>query len=690
MYLEIIRELEGTPEMDTELALYNKVGDLYIKVHQVNAAVEMYERAVERYTVCGYPNNAIALCNKILRGAPGRTNVYLQLARLMLQRGFVAEAKKNFVEYAERMASAGKLEEAFEALKSFADLSPENEEIRLMLAEQLKASARDDEAREQIDKLIAQMSGAGETSRELMDRVHAVDPEYDLDHASLPDRNAGDLVFISLEDDAAARAGAESPLPPSEPVEIISGFDVDETPEVTPDDVTVPVLEGLDSGSEIESSGELDVVELDIEPTDLGVDAEAALADLPTVPVEPLGADTETAVADLPTVPVEPVEAKAEEMVAEVEIIPSEPEFDVAEGPDVSGGAATVPMPPAVPSIGDLEEQVADDPDDPVRHHRLAEVLLEGGQRDRGIEELSLTAQLYERREDWGQAARVTEEILRVQPGSIPHYQKQVEYAYRSGDRPRLITAYLSLADGLFRGGQLDRAEAIYRRVLEHDPDNALARAGLQSVAPPEPEPAPPPVAAPEPTAPPAPPRRTPARGRDYVDLGDFILGEDDAGKDTRMRIQEDAPTGDEEHDFSQMLQQFKRGIEENLDEADAQAHYDLGVAFKEMGLLDEAIAEFQKSLRGDDMRLQSAEMLGHCFFEKGQFEVAGTVLRRAIDTDTGPDQDKIALLYWLGRCEEENGRPDRALVSYQRVFAVDIRFEDVERRVQTLVKAGN
>ena len=132
----------------------------------------------------------------------------------------------------------------------------------------------------------------------------------------------------------------------------------------------------------------------------------------------------------------------------------------------------------------------------------------------------------------------------------------------------------------------------------------------------------------------------------------------------------------------------FKKGIDATLGEDDAQAHYDLGVAFKEMGLLDEAIAEFQKALRSQDMRIRTAESLGVCFFEKGQPAVAGTVLRRAIEQDSAADDNKIGLLYWLGRCEEEQGKMGEALANYQRVFALDIRFQDVSERVKSLAKA--
>jgi len=61
------------------------------------------------------------------------------------------------------------------------------------------------------------------------------------------------------------------------------------------------------------------------------------------------------------------------------------------------------------------------------------------------------------------------------------------------------------------------------------------------------------------------------------------------------------------------------------------------------MGLIDEAIGEFQKALRGADGRLRTSEALGTCFFEKGQYPVAATVLKRAIESDqAAPDDDKV------------------------------------------------
>src|SRR3989441_8045834 len=96
-----------------------------------------------------------------------------------------------------------------------------------------------------------------------------------------------------------------------------------------------------------------------------------------------------------------------------------------------------------------------------------------------------------------------------------------------------------------------------------------------------------------------------------------MILEEVHVERDTRMKIEDEEPTGDEERDFQGMLARFRQGIEENIDEADFQSHYDLGIAFKEMGLLDEAIAELQKALRAPEGKLKTSEALGTCFVEK-------------------------------------------------------------------------
>jgi len=156
------------------------------------------------------------------------------------------------------------------------------------------------------------------------------------------------------------------------------------------------------------------------------------------------------------------------------------------------------------------------------------------------------------------------------------------------------------------------------------------------------------------------------------------------------MKSENEQKTGDEQKDFRDMLVAFKRGIDENIDAEDFQAHYDLGVAFKEMGLLDEAIAEFQKALRSPEGRLRTSEALGVAFYEKGQFAIAEAILKRAVETLGASDDEQIGLIYWLGRATEAQRKNPAAITWYERVMAVDIGFMDASNRMQQLAGAAS
>jgi len=82
--------------------------------------------------------------------------------------------------------------------------------------------------------------------------------------------------------------------------------------------------------------------------------------------------------------------------------------------------------------------------------------------------------------------------------------QKQVEYAFKSGDKAKLVDAYLELADILLRrtAGQ---GRAVYQRVAEHDTTNERPKAATAMLAP---------AAAPPPEPPPAPARSDGAKER--------------------------------------------------------------------------------------------------------------------------------------------------------------------------------
>ncbi|GLC27528.1 tetratricopeptide repeat protein [Roseisolibacter agri] len=196
-------------------------------------------------------------------------------------------------------------------------------------------------------------------------------------------------------------------------------------------------------------------------------------------------------------------------------------------------------------------------------------------------------------------------------------------------------------------------------------------------------------VAAPAPAPEPAPAAAV-VPDSDGLDLGAWLRDSEPA-KSTRLIAPTMPTTGDEEADFQATLQAFKAGIARSLEDADFDAHYDLGVAYKEMGLLEEAIGEFQKAARAPGRPLRAMEALASCFLERGEPDlvlstlapVAGTLSGDAPATSEAPQQ--VALCYLLGAASQEVGRVDDARAWYLRVLATDYAFRDAATRLASL-----
>jgi tetratricopeptide (TPR) repeat protein len=267
--------------------------------------------------------------------------------------------------------------------------------------------------------------------------------------------------------------------------------------------------------------------------------------------------------------------------------------------------------------------------------------------------------------------------LIASDPDDMSHHLRMVEYAFRLNDPSGLSNAYLGLAECLERSGQSDRAAGVFQQVLSTDPANERAR---QALGLPEEDEAPT-------EAPSKGPSEAPSDDS-YIDVGEMLLGgtaEEFTEKSTRFVVPYEEPTGDDQADFERMLSQFREKVAENIDPNDAMAHYDLGTAYMEMGLLDEAISEFQMSLRGAPDHLPAYEMLGQTFMQKEEPEAALRSLTRALETPYEVEDELVAIYYYLGLAYETVGNKDSALEYYDRVFALDINFADVTQRLKSL-----
>jgi tetratricopeptide (TPR) repeat protein len=128
-------------------------------------------------------------------------------------------------------------------------------------------------------------------------------------------------------------------------------------------------------------------------------------------------------------------------------------------------------------------------------------------------------------------------------------------------------------------------------------------------------------------------------------------------------------------------------------EEEDLETHYNLGIAFREMGLLDEAISEFQKVAKAAEngrkfpYTMQCYTLLGLAFMDRAQPSIAAMWYERALRLPGIETESILALRYDLGVAQESAGESDAALKSFSQVYAVNIDYRDVGERIAALQK---
>jgi tetratricopeptide (TPR) repeat protein len=145
---------------------------------------------------------------------------------------------------------------------------------------------------------------------------------------------------------------------------------------------------------------------------------------------------------------------------------------------------------------------------------------------------------------------------------------------------------------------------------------------------------------------------------------------------------------------LSEVFQEFRAELGElGEEDEDLETHYNLGIAYREMGLLDEAIGEFQKVAKavqkGKPFRytMNCSTMLGLCFMDKGEPKIASIWYQRALEVPDLEQEAVLALRYDLAMALENAGESKQALDSFQQVYAVNIDYRDVADRIAELQK---
>jgi tetratricopeptide (TPR) repeat protein len=133
------------------------------------------------------------------------------------------------------------------------------------------------------------------------------------------------------------------------------------------------------------------------------------------------------------------------------------------------------------------------------------------------------------------------------------------------------------------------------------------------------------------------------------------------------------------------LIREFQKGVREQLDEKDFETHYNLGIAYKEMELYDEAIQEFQLTARDPARLLECADLMGLCYLAKGQPDQAVRSLSAGLEVEGHPPASYHSLHYDLGVAYEALGELQKSLAQFELLQQQGAQFRDVQVRVQGL-----
>jgi tetratricopeptide (TPR) repeat protein len=136
---------------------------------------------------------------------------------------------------------------------------------------------------------------------------------------------------------------------------------------------------------------------------------------------------------------------------------------------------------------------------------------------------------------------------------------------------------------------------------------------------------------------------------------------------------------------LTDIFREFQKGVDKQLGKEDYETRYNLGIAYKEMGLVDEAIAEFQLAAKDESRLLECASMLGICFLEKGMPKLAVKWFEKGLQAQGRSEAEYQGLRYDLAHALEVSGETDRALEMFTELYGQNARFRDVEDRVRQL-----
>jgi tetratricopeptide (TPR) repeat protein len=314
-----------------------------------------------------------------------------------------------------------------------------------------------------------------------------------------------------------------------------------------------------------------------------------------------------------------------------------------------------------------LEPFTETEPENTDLRLRLKDIYIETGDKEKAVGECLALSELYKDKWDVENSKRMIKEAYEINPEDprligikvlLPP-EEEVVVTAPGGPSIEDYNEEIAEADFYSRQGLLDEAREILERLRNLFPENEEISRKLASL--------------------------------DHMAEGEEEIvrveetEEEPVVPEAEVLEVEEVPEPALDSDVMDIFNEFKKGLEKELEEEDYETHYNLGIAYKEMGLIDDAIKEFQTSRNDSKRFVDSSSMLGICYIEKGMYPLAIDVLRNAIEKMEDRNESYWVMKYDLAEAYEKNGNLKEALNFYTEVYGWNSKFRAVSDKIDEL-----
>jgi tetratricopeptide (TPR) repeat protein len=646
--------------------IFNTVGDLYLKKNAKAQAIEAFLKAGTTFQDAGFALKTIAVYKKIIKLDPARMDVVLKLADVNAERGIVGNAVEDYLKVARHELKEGRVKSAIDVYRKIAALDQGNPTIGLKLAELCQKEGMLDAAREELTRVATFLESAGRTDGLAHVRAKLaelgpgrasaavpVEPGFKVERASLAEASAEETTMMT---------DAEPPR----------GADVAATPDVAgPAPVQVPPTPELSRVKTAQEFDETTNERLRDALTEADVYVKYGMVDKAIAHVKGLAQRDPNDVA---------IQLKLKELfiaqgdtrsAAEVcqrvselyKMLGQEGESEtmlreaVELGPD-SSVVASVEEPPVAAGPSEELSDVA------------APALSNPTAADDALEQDLAEADFYFQQGFDEEARRLFGAILKSVPGHALATQRLGELHARAASAQSANAAVHAAASE-------QAPEGTSRTLQPSDLEETSLGASLTLQEPPLVAAAPPPKS--------ATPVGETTKAEEYIDLVE-ALREDMERSLPPEEPEELSQELSAERELENVFRKFQKGVQEQYGKEDYETHYNLGLAYREMGLLNEAITEFRLVLKSPDRLIAATAMIASCYRSKGALPRAEETLLEILNKPEYAKMEGIGgLAFELGQILEVQGRNDDALAQYYRVKELEPGHPEAASRIAQL-----